>query len=285
MVGAFAIGRHTRLGGNFHLPPFVCGGWSKGGRPVGIYNAPHGFVAGFRRNRQVAELDTAQDESYISRVDQSISDYVVTRLNSSPTPSATTLELELNRATASAFDGLSFEAMKQGNPAWHGFAFVLQNSPAPPGEYVVIVTIGPGNTPWNVIRGFARRGGSYVSVARAGDDLKNRRLAVDRMESFGPEEVRFLVSGWLAQTPGLWGSAISRRDGFWPWAHLSGPLPGSMHPTGNKNSNSTTAGRTTPEANRRIEGPLGARQSRNRHPEARRISLRDQQAPRHGFLR
>jgi hypothetical protein len=86
--------------------------------------------------------------------------------------------------------------------------------PSAPGEYVVIVTIGPGNTPWNVIRGFARRGGSYVSVARAGDDLKNRRLAVDRMESFGPEEVRFLVSGWLAQTPGLWGLRFPGGTGF-----------------------------------------------------------------------
>jgi hypothetical protein len=90
------------------------------------------FWQGFGEIAKSPNWTPAQDESYISRVDQSISDYVVTRLNSSPTPSATTLELELNRATASAFDGLSFEAMKQGNPAWHGFAFVLQNSPAPP---------------------------------------------------------------------------------------------------------------------------------------------------------
>lgn len=142
-----------------------------------------------------------QDQAYISRIEESITGYVIERLNSRPAPSADLLEGELDRATTKAFDGLSFEVMKQQNPDWQGFAQVLQSSGPGPLLYVVAVTIGPGNTPWNLLKAFSSRRGVYESVASVGGDFKNRRLRLLELKPFEPEELRFLVSGLYVGSP------------------------------------------------------------------------------------
>ncbi|HEY6273048.1 MAG TPA: hypothetical protein VIX19_13795 [Terriglobales bacterium] len=155
-----------------------------------------------------------QDEGYIRRIEDSITGYVIERLNSRLTPSAETLELELNKATTQAFDGLSFEAVREQNPGWQGFAHVLQTSYMRPSLYIVAVTVGPGNTPSNLIRAFSSRNGRYESVASAGEDFKNRRLQLFMMKPFEPDEIRFLISGLCIGSPeGLTNLVLYSFDG------------------------------------------------------------------------
>ena len=155
-----------------------------------------------------------QDTDYVRRIAASITGYVVERLNDHPPPQAETLELELNRVTTQVFDGLPFDAMKRQNPGWQGFAHALQTFGPSTDLYAVAVTIGPGNTPWNLIEAFGSRGGKYESVASIGDDFKNRRLRIFNLRPFEPQELRFLVSGLYIGSPeGLSKVAVYSFDG------------------------------------------------------------------------
>lgn len=145
---------------------------------------------------------SSQEEAYIARMDLAITDYTVGRLNRSPRPSAASLELELNEATTRAFTGMSFQAIRLNNPDFTGPVVVLQESGSPASSiYVVAVSLGAGNAPWNVVRILAKQGGSYESVARTGDDFKNRRLQLFMMRPFEPDEARFLISGLYIGSP------------------------------------------------------------------------------------
>jgi hypothetical protein len=144
----------------------------------------------------------SEEESYIDRLDQAIAEYTVQRLNSSVMPSAASIELDLNEATTRAFTGLSFEAIRLNNPAYIGPVEVLQQTSSQGGTYyIVAVSLGAGNTPWNVLRVFCKHGPSYESIVRTEDNLKNRRLRLFPMAAFEPNETRFLVSGFYIGSP------------------------------------------------------------------------------------
>ncbi len=108
----------------------------------------------------------ADSEPLIGEIDNTVTAYVVNRLNSSPTPSAETLRRQLNEALVRAIRGLPSEVLR----TYTGpgvFAFACQGPRGRPSLYVIGFTIAYGHTTTNVIRAFVKEEIRYQAVAES----------------------------------------------------------------------------------------------------------------------
>jgi len=144
---------------------------------------------------QVAEKVTVVK----NRIDETVTTYVVTRLDERPRPLPLSVEDDLNEALTTAIwesvFGLSPAAVTaaiKSNPPQHT-AFVIQGTGSASNLYAAGFRIGYGNTFSTRVHAFAPEAGMYHAVGLEGGQLDGAISGAVRLRSFGPHELRFLI--------------------------------------------------------------------------------------------
>ena len=155
-----------------------------------------------------------------SRIDVTLTRYVIAQLEEGPRPSAANVQGDLNKALTTAvwetIFGLSSAAadaaMKSSPP--RPFAFVLQGSGPASDLYAAAFAIGYGNVFSTRVHAFGPRGGTYRAVNPGGSPLEGAVSDALPLRSFAGHELRLLIwSLHIGSPEGLTTVALYRFDG------------------------------------------------------------------------
>lgn len=168
---------------------------------------------------------------FVKQIEAIISNFVFTRLNSSPRPSVKSLQYEVNDAITKAQMKSIYAQLYDENTKRNShteFGFVLADDKNPSDFIVTGFAIGWGNVFDFVVHGFRLRQGKFERVAQIGPEyFQNRILQAHALSSPNSREFRFLTFGTMIGSPhGFLQVALFRFDGrrferLWQREHLS----------------------------------------------------------------